>query len=423
MASLPDGFRKAPSKGAPQGPGPIYGVRDAKPPTGAKKGAATRKAAKAVARRESYAAATTPQRTGTGTPQVSGRARMTPPSVMQGPLSPATVYREMGWHDNSTHAEGQQTLPGMGSLAEGRQHGLVGPTGGGTTLPDTVPVARWHHATNGEKMSAEAHALSFGVTRESAKAAFAANLDQSFSNAHAAGTTPHARDFYVDPAHDMPRGHIIEASRSTGTSASSVATATAITSPQTEWGPTAEGHYPNIRAARQSALHQHDPANAPHPTVSDDSTKKIGTFTGNVRKGAKAVAQQESGTLAADLTHDSGASIFGGRQQQKTTAFRNALVDPEGPHASLVSDVHTGGRGFAPHLSPEQAGAYLKHPVIHQWHDDIAREVMRERGLHSINNTQAAQWGQAQLDSGQVKPEQAYKKPPKLQTPQQDTLF
>jgi hypothetical protein len=351
---------------------------------------------------------------GSGVSTVSGRSRMATPAVLQGPLSPARVYKELGWHDNSTHPAGQGPLPGMESLSEGRRTGLVSRTGGGTTLPDTVPVARLHHLSDAEHADVVAHAASFGVTRESAKRAFAANLDQSFDNAHAHGTTPHARDFYVDPASDMPRGHIIEAARSTHASASSIATATAITSPQTEWGPTNEGHYPNIRAARQSALHRDDPANVPHPTVSDDSTKKIGTFTGNVRKGARAVAQQESGTLAADLHHASGASIFGGKQQQKTTAFRNALVDPEGPEASLVSDVHSGGRGFAPHLSPTEAGAYLKHPGIHQWHDDIAREVMHERGLNSVNNTQAAQWGQAQLDSGQVKPSEAYSTPPKL---------
>lgn len=423
MSPLPDGFRKAPGKGPEQGPGPVYTTRNPTPPTGAKKAAATRKAAKATSRRESFEKSEGLVRN-SAISTVSGGERMATPAILKGPLSPATVYREMGWTDNATHPEHQQTLPGMGSLAEGRRAGMVSATGGGTALPDTVPVASWKHHTNAEKMGVEAHAARFGVTRASAKAAFAANLDQSFANADHAGTTPHARDFYVDPAHDMPKGHIIEAAKSTGASASSVATATAITSPQTTWGPTDEGHYPNIRAARQSALHRNDPANAPHPTLADGDTRKVGTFTGNVRKGAKAVAQQESGTLAADLTHDSGASIFGGPKQQKTTAFRNALVDPEGPHASLVSDVHTGGRGFAPHLSPTEAGDYLKHPGVHQWHDDIAREVMRDRGLQSINNVQAAQWGQAQLDSGQVKPQEAYKKPPKLQpTHGQGELF
>lgn len=436
QAQVPEGFRKAPSSGAAQGPAPVYRARDNwKAPTRQKKSAQTRLSNQRTAQRETFEQSDTPVK-GSGMETVSGRDRMASPGVMQGPLSPATVYREMGWHDNSRHSEGQQTLPGMESLSAGRAAGLVGQHAEATALPDTVPVARWHHLSNTEKMGVEAHAARFGITRDSAKAAFAANLDQAYSNAHNAGTTPHARDFYVDQSPHMPAGHIVQAAKDSGQSVSAVATGVSQTSPQTEWGPTAEGHYPNIRAARHAAIA--DPS-APltkkgigHPTVADDSTKKIGTFTGNVVKAAGAIRQHAAGVLAGDLRgaptarNALGSKLFGGKQQQKTTAFRNALVDPEGPEASLVSDVHTGGRGFAPHLSPTQAGEYLKHPGIHQWHDHIAREVMRERGLQSINNTQAAQWGQAQLDSGQVKPEQAYSKPPRLHPadhPDQGTLF
>lgn len=376
-----------------QGPAPVYRVRDAKPLTGAKKSAATRSQARAAAAGEA--------KRSSFEDSVVGQSRMKQPGVMEGTLSPASVYREMGWHDNSRHSSNQQTLPGMESLASGRQAGLV--SHGQGTLPDTVPVARLKHLSTGEHSSVEAHAARFGVTRASAKAAFSTNLDQAYANSDG---QPHARDFYVDQSPHMPAGHIVQAAKDSGRSASSIASATAITSPQTEWGPTAEGNYPNIRAARQAAIHVGPPSAVEHPRVSDDSTKKIGTFTGNVRKAVTAVRQQDDhDVLAADLRGAStaanprGSKLFGGPNQQKTTAFRNALVDPEGPEASFVSDVHSGGRGMAPHLSPEEAGAYLKHPGIHQWHDDIAREVMHERGLQSVNNVQAAQWGQAQLDS------------------------
>ena len=389
--------------GPMQGPAPVYRVRDPKPLAGQAKAKQTRAAAVAGAGRESYESSSKPSPSVGATPAVSGQQRMARPGVMSGPLSPATVYKEMGWHDNSRHSAGQQALPGMGSLAEGRRDGLVSSTGGGTALPDTVPVARWHHLSNGEKMATEAHAARFGVTRASAKAAFSANLDQAYSNSNGA---PHARDFYTDQSPHMPAGHIVAAAKESGRTVSAVATATAITSPQTEWGPTAEGHYPNIRAARQAAIHVGPPSVLQHPTVSDDSSKKIGTFTGNVRKAVVAVRQEdEQGVLARDLrgapsqANPTGSGLFGGGGQQKTTAFRNALVDPEGPESSFVSDVHSGGRGMAPHLTPTDAGNYLKHPGIHQFHDHIAREVMQERGMQSINNTQAAQWGQAQLDS------------------------
>lgn len=405
----------AKKQGPMQGPAPVYKVRDPKPKTGAAKAAQTRAGKAGVAKREAWEATPT------------GQSRMATPSVMQGSLPPSRVYAEMGFHDNSTVHEHQATLPGMGSLQEGRDAGLVSRTGGHGALPDVVPVARWHHLSSGEKMDAIAHAAKFGVTRDSAKRAFAANLDQAFVNAHDAGASPHARDFYVDPSPHMPAGHIIQASRDSGHDVSSIATGVSVTSPQTEWGPTTAGEYPNIRAARHAAMH--DPA-APltkaavgHPTLSDDTTKKVGTFTGNVVKAAGAIRQHAAGISAGELKGDAGNPMFGGPTQQKTTAFRTALVDPEGPHASFVSDVHSGGRGMAPHLPPTEAGEYLKHPAIHQWHDDIAREVMRERGLQSINNTQAAQWGQAQLDSGQVKPERAFPRAEVFHDRRQGELF
>lgn len=396
----------AKKQGPMQGPAPVYRVRDAKPLTGQKKAAQTRAAKAGTAKRESWEATATGQgrtasppmlETRVEGPTLPGDSRSTPAYA-----NPKRHYAENDWHDSSRHPEGQMTLPGMESVASGRQAGLVSSTGGLGALPDTVPVARWHHLSNQEKLDVEAHAARFGVTRESAKMAFAANLDQAYHNS---GGQPHARDFYVDQSPHMPAGHIVQAAKDTGRSVSSIATAAAITSPQTEWGPTPEGHYPNIRAARHAAAHTGPVSKVTQPTVADDSTKKIGTFRGNVRKAATAVRQEESGTLAADLrgaptkANPQGNRIFGGKGQQKTTAFRNALVDPEGPESNFVSDVHSGGRGMAPHLSPTEAGEYLKHPGIHQWHDHIAREVMRERGLQSINNMQAAQWGQAQLDS------------------------
>lgn len=387
-----------------QGPAPVYKVRDPKPLAGAAKGKQTRAAKAAAASREQWEA----------TPQ--GQSRMASP--IQPGIHPATLYREQGYHDNSRHPEGQQTLPGMESLAQGRQAGLV--EHGQGTLPDTVPVARWHHLSNGEKLDVEAHAARFGVTRASATAAFAANLDQAFTNAP--GGQPAARDFYVDQSPHMPAGHIVQAARDSGRSVSAVATGVSQTSPQTEWGPTQDGHFPNIRAARQAAIHTGPAEQVEHPRLADDDPRKVGTFTGNVRKAVTTIRQMDDeGTLAADLRGEAGKPMFGGPTQQKTTAFRNALVDPEGPQASLVSDVHTGGRGFAPHLDPETAGAYLKHPGIHQFHDHIAREVMRERGLQSINNTQGAQWGQAQLDSGQVKA--PFAPEPTPQIPGQTNLF
>lgn len=356
-----------------------------------------------------------------------GQARMAPPAAMSGPGAGAPgmtreTYRHMGWGDAdiSPHHDEHPTLPGLGSMSEGRTAGLVDPKGGHGSLPDTVATPRWHHLSNGEKMNVEAHAASYGVTRASAKAAYAANLDQSYDTAHAAGYRPHAESFYTDPAPHMPLGKLLSGAKETGTTVSEMTTGTAITSPKTKWGPVKaagqEGRYPNIEAATNAAANA-DPgateSSVPRSKYRDEQgnvTGNVSVMHGNVVRAARAIGEQKEGTSAADLRTPAGNPVFGGPSQQKTTPFRNAFVDPHGPNSMLVSDIHTGYRGFAPHLETHEGEAYLDHPGLKAWHDDIAREVHAERGISSTNVGQAAQWGQAQLDSGEVKPEQAFPK-------------
>lgn len=348
----------------------------------------------------------------------AGQKRLAPPAAMSGPGAGAPgmtreTYRHMGWGDTdiSPHHDEHPTLPGMGSLKEARDIGLVEPTGGHGALPDTVATPRWHHLSNGEKMNVEAHAAKNGVTRASAKAAYAANLDQSYDTAHAAGYRPHAEGFYTDPSDHMPLGKLLKAAKETGTTVSEMTTGTAGTSPKTKWGPVRaagqEGRYPNIAAARHAALHAGQ-TNIPPATYEDGG--KVSVMHGNVERAAAAIHQQQQGVAAADLRSPAGNPVFGGPSQQKTTPFRNAFVDAHGPRSMLVSDIHTGYRGFAPHLGTTEGENYLDHPGVKAWHDHIAREVHAERGIASTNVGQAAQWGQAQLDSGEVKHDVAFPK-------------
>lgn len=381
--------------------GPAFYVKEPKPLVvpASKKGAATK-------RRKAWEASE------------EGQRRMAPPAAMSGPGSGAPgstreTYRHMGWGDAdiSPHHDEHPTLPGMGSLSEARGAGLVPKKGGHGALPDTVATPRWKHLSNGEKLNVEAHAASFGVTRASAKAAYAANLDQSYDTAHQHGYRPHAESFYTDPEEHMPLGKLLQGAHSTGTTVSEMTTGTAITSPKTKWGPVKaageEGRYPNIQAATHAA------ANAGKrkiPPATYEEGGKVSVMHGNVVRAASAIQQQKKGTSAADLRTPAGNPVFGGPSQQKTTPFRNAFVDPHGPHSMLVSDIHTGYRGFAPHLSTSEGEDYLDHPGLKSWHDDIAREVHAERGIASTNVGQAAQWGQAQIDAGEVKPEHAFPK-------------
>lgn len=376
--------------------GPAFYVKEPKPlqVSSAEKGKATK-------RRKAWEASP------------EGQRRMTPPAVMQGagPGIAREVYRHMGWGDTdiSPHHDEHPTLPGMDSLKGAREAGLVSPTGGHGALPDTVQTPRWKHLSNGEKMNVEAHAARYGVSRASAKAAYAAHLDQAYDTAHAAGYRPHAESFYTDPDEHMPLGKLLGGARATGTTVSEMTTGTAITSPKTKWGPVRaagqEGRYPNIQAATHAARYA---GKSPIPPATYDDGGKVSVMHGNVERAARSIDEQKKGTAAADLRTPAGNPVFGGPSQQKTTPFRNAFIDPHGPHSMLVSDIHTGYRGFAPHLETHEGENYLDFPGLKAWHDDIAREVHAERGIASTNVGQAAQWGQAQLDSGEVKHEKAF---------------
>jgi hypothetical protein len=86
----------------------------------------------------------------------------------------------------------------------------------------------------------------------------------------------------------------------------------------------------------------------------------------------------------------------------KVKPYHNAWTDPHSPEGNfLVSDTHTGAGGLAPHLAntPNEQ-KYLAAKGIHAFHDHIARQVINQRGLTSVNRNQSAQWSQEKYEQG-----------------------
>jgi hypothetical protein len=97
------------------------------------------------------------------------------------------------------------------------------------------------------------------------------------------------------------------------------------------------------------------------------------------------------------------------RLAPKTGPYANSWSDTHPQF--FVSDIHSGGGGGLPHLSSykgagedrakneksERETAIERIPHFHSAMDYAARQAMVVRGLPSVRETQAAQWGEEQI--------------------------
>lgn len=341
----------------------------------------------------------------------------------------ADAYKRLGYEDDSIHPMGQMELPGM-------EH------------PDVVPQKRWEDHTPQERKRIERQAARFGVTRQSAGRAFGAQLDQSYERAGRHNAEPHAMRFYsggkVGNSEDehTPRSRMVESAKQNGVSMSQQVVANAITSPKQVFSRVPESGknkgktiYPNDMLANEAI--QHAQLGLPHETAR--APKGVGGMHNRVQAAAYAHEQSMKGVPNPELTHPKGTPVFG----PKTGPYHNTWVDPHGSSQFLVSDIHTGGGGMAPHLSnrspvlKDEAGndrryttargengsaevqrrgaspreQYLRIKGIHAFHDHVARQELQKRGLQSISGGQAAQWGEERLRRGLQTETEAFPKP------------
>lgn len=290
-------------------------------------------------------------------------------------MSPRSTYRAMDYGSSSeaTSHQNHPTLPGVGEHVDARYKKPA--------RSSLTPEQNDH---------IEKQAAMFGVTRESARHAAAAHIDQSFRR------DPGHESFYTAEGQDQtgvdhPRERVLKSAKEAGVPAPVHAMANAITSPRVkfaekkmnpETGQKDIVQYTNDDNARQASI----AGKAGGSAV--DTVKNLpgrAGFTNRTRAAAKAV----------DEVVNQGKSIHEawGSDSPKTGPFHNSWVDPNGPDQRWTADTHSGAPLVAPHLKgDEQKIAFMNIPGIHQWIHERASEAMSERGLSSVSGTQSAHW-------------------------------
>lgn len=298
-------------------------------------------------------------------------------------LSNHQLSRAMGWNEEGGSEPANHPL--QGTLFE---------------HPDMVDAApRWEEMKPHQQRRVLAAAADYGVTPESMKRSFSAQLQRGLIR------DPDHLSFYEargqnEAGTDLPRERMERSSRETGVPFHLTAATNAITSPQTSFVVTGRGrtYYPNAESA-EAAIHysrtgmtgeqyiEHFKGNYPHQG-----------YPKNLGRAIDVAAKVEGGTPLREAWTPGGKP--GAGAGDKVRAYHNAWVDPKAPEGNfLVSDTHTGGEGMAPHLAgTKQEAAYLSIAGIHALHDKIARDVMAEHGLGSVSRTQSLQWNQAKAE-------------------------
>ena len=368
--------------------------------------------------------------------------------VSESSMSHRALYGMMHFTDSAPHPSGQAELPGMESVQTARRAGLLDPSTGSDhrdTLPDTVPVGypsvtassrafspyqpqphqtRWEDLHPDDQAIILHKASKFGVTKESAGAAYGAQLDQSHVRARNVGAPePAGMRFYTgydpdNPEHAGvadPRTEIKDAAERQGVHYQTMSTNVALGSPRMEFGDYKKKDFPNIIGAEEythRGLAGQDPTATPvmrGTAAATGEEAKVAMLPERGKIIAHAATQMESGTLASDLTApESGKHVLGDMGQQKVTAFQGGWVDPHGSGAFFTSDTHS-GQAFAPHLGKKDLQKYLAIPGIKLLHDHAARQEHEKRGLNSTHDAQASQWAEQQQYTGQVKEGDMYK--------------
>ena len=309
---------------------------------------------------------------------------------------------------------------------------------------------RWEELSSEEQDRTHAALNYFGTDMGRMSNDFGTQLDQAHHRSQMFGSThPFGSDFY-EP-HGAPRQVLTALSEQFGHISPHVAAGVASTSPQnkfTEFPAKGKPRFPNPVAAgvaMQIESKYEDLSTREYST--DVNGKRISTvvgevptaefgemsralggtgavgFHGNVLKAALGFRQAKEGVPIHDWrnapTEDNPAGSLQFGSSAKTSPFGSQLM--EGSPPFLVSDVHTGGGGALPHLSPEKGSgrALLKDdaarnsgakfskseremaidtiPNFHAAADYAMRQAMGERGLEKTRFAQATQWGEEQI--------------------------
>jgi len=297
------------------------------------------------------------------------------------------------------------------------------------TDPNAAPrPQRWNEMTDEQRAHTTRGLAMHGTSLEQMTKDFGAQLDQGFMRAHKLGakdphnperTEPYAQTFYST---GEPRQRIDQSAKELGIPQPWHAAMNAITSPNTKFK-TKSGTYPNDEAA-VAAVTWHregheEPLTSANWKESVPGRRGLVSRLANMQKAVHVMGQLDKGVPLAETTGPTGIPVFG-EQSPKTGPYANSWSDTHPQFA--VSDVHTGGGGMVLHLgtdkdvrvnksggtsySPsgnpqrdksQREKAIERVPYFHSAADEAVRRAMIPRGLGSVREAQAVQWGEEQI--------------------------
>ncbi len=340
-----------------------------------------------------------------------------------------------------------------------RRSGIIKPQTGVRHYDTQLPgMADPHAAPRPPKWeelpeAARAHTLrrlgTEGMSIDQMTSDFGAQVDQGVMRQLARGAdTPYASTFYNKGS--AQRNRLESSAAQEGLPVAVHAQMNAFTSPNTKFeqrdSQTREMTYPNdeaaVHAIRLSRMGVDPAAIKSHGELREmrktgvrpeDDPRRVQGYPKNMEKAQQATHQFDQGIAPADWKTGEDAGPMGDatRPNKKTdkpeplggSPWRNS--PKTGPYANswsdthpqfLVSDVHTGGGGFIPHEGSSKAlkgGEYdsglqkrekssredliASIPFFHSASDYSARQAMGQRGMSSVRETQATQWGEEQI--------------------------
>lgn len=315
----------------------------------------------------------------------------------------------------------------------------VGPRAYDVQLPGMAdPTAaprppKWEELSPETQMHVERGLKKHGTSIDQMIADIGAQYDQSQYRAWQHGhAQPFSETFYST---GEPRQVLEKSAKELDIPPTIHAQMNAMTSPNTKFVQTSQGKvtYPNDTAAKHAVLwvkHGRKPEELTNElsTTGLHPTQRAQGYVTNMVKAAKAFSQYRRGVQPADWVtgKDEGGPF---ESSPKTGPYANSWSDTHPQF--FVSDVHSGGGGFLPHLATGKAEgksdrelAIERTPFFHSVADYAARQAMKQRGIGHTREFQAAQWGEEQIQRGLEKPSRVYvKKKKNSASTGQQTLF
>jgi hypothetical protein len=302
----------------------------------------------------------------------------------------------------------------------------------GMADPHAAPrPARWEELSEANRSHALKGLALHGTSIEQMIGDYGAQIDQAHHRAWQAGAErPFSQEFY---SVGEPRQVISQSAHELGIPEQIHSHMNALTSPNTKFSQrTKEGDtvYPNNRAAEHAVRHVQqggDPADLTNAFSTTGMERWKGEhaqgYEKNMIKAASSYQQHEAGVPPAEwVTGKKGEGPF--ESSPKTGPYSNSWNDSHPQF--FVSDVHSGGGGFLPHLSSDKPvpmeGGQIKRtasgkkasvkserevgiertPFFHAAADYAARQAHEARGIAHVREGQAVQWGEEQLQRGEA---------------------